>query len=508
MGITSFAFLCFFAVILVLYYVIPKKWQWGFLLLCSLGYYLLSGNPLLIFYPIASVIACYVGARAIGATEKVAYRRLALILVLAVNLGILIVLKYLNFGVYTVNGIAGLFGQASVWNSISFIISMGGSFYTLTLVGYVIDIYYGLSVPEKNFGKIALYGLYFPTMISGPILRYRSCEQEFFTPHTFSYTQVTRGLQRMVWGFLKKLVIAERLGTIVDTVYGNYTAYPGCFIWLAAVCFVFQLYTDFSGCMDIVLGISECFGITLPENFRTPFFSKTVTEYWRRWHMTLGAWLKDYLFYPLLRTRLFTNLNRSMKKKLGKKRGGQIATFAAMFVLWFMVGIWHGGAWHFVIGAGLLHWFYIVMEELLAPPFARLCKKISVNPSGRPVNVFRIIRTFVLVCISDVFFRASSLREAFRIFRAGFSSFQAAAFVNGSLLTLGLEWKDYAVLIVSLALLFVVSLLQRKGSVRDRIAKFKLPVRWVIWYALLFYVILLGCYGPGYAAAEFIYQGF
>ncbi len=147
----------------------------------------------------------------------------------------------------------------------------------------------------------------------------------------------------MVWGFFKKLVIAERLGVLVNTVYGSYETYDGLYIWVATACYAFQLYTDFSGCMDIVLGMSESLGIVLPENFRTPFFSKSVAEYWRRWHITLGVWMKDYVFYPLLRSKLFTELNKALKEKCGKKRGKQYATFAAMFVLWLTVGIWHGG---------------------------------------------------------------------------------------------------------------------------------------------------------------------
>ena len=218
----------------------------------------------------------------------------------------------------------------------------------------MIDVYYGIGKPQQNFLKLALYGMYFPVIISGPILKYREHGEQFFEPHAFDYKQVTFGLQRMLWGFFKKLVIAERLGIFVDTVYGDYMGYPGAYIWAATICYAFQLYTDFSGCMDIVLGMSECFGIYLPENFQTPFFAKSVAEYWRRWHITLGIWMKEYVFYPVLRSAFFTNVNKSFKKRFGKKKGKQYATFGAMFILWLTVGIWHGGDWKFVIGSGLL----------------------------------------------------------------------------------------------------------------------------------------------------------
>ena len=312
----------------------------------------------------------------------------------------------------------------------------------------------------------------------------------------------------MLWGFFKKLVIAERLGALVDTVYGSYTEYPGAYIWFATVCYAFQLYTDFSGCMDIVLGMSESLGIVLPENFQTPFFAKSIAEYWRRWHITLGVWMKEYVFYPVLRSPFFTKLNKAWREKFGKKKGKQYATFAAMFLLWLTVGIWHGGDWKFVIGSGLLHWLYIVLEELLEPPCGRFMKKYRINPSGRMVNALRILRTFLLVCIGDLFFRAASVGDAFAMLGRAVSVWNPEVLWNGALFELGLDWIEMGIALLALLLLYGVSLLQQKGSVRDRIAVRALPVRWLIWYALIFAVILLGCYGPGYSAGEFIYQGF
>lgn len=509
MGITSFYFLCFFAVILLLYYLIPKKCQWMFLLLCSVVYYLLTDNGMLILYPAASVVACYIGTRIMAGTEDGTKRRRALIFVIVVNIGILVVLKYVNFGINTINGAADILGhEDKMINGLSLLVPLGVSFYTFSLLGYVMDVYYGLVKPQQNFGKLALYGMYFPTIISGPIMKYRECGEQFFEPHTFDYVQVTRGMQRMLWGLLKKLVISERLRVLVDTVYGQYDCYPGAYIWVAAICYVFQLYTDFSGCMDIVLGMSESFGILLPENFQTPLFSKSISEYWRRWHITLGVWMKDYVFYPVLRSSFFTNLNKSWKKKFGKKRGKQYTTFAAMFILWFTVGIWHGGDWKFVIGSGLLHWFYIVMEELLEQPCAKAMNKLHINPHSKAVDAVRILRTFLLVCIGDVFFRAVSVSDAVSMLKSAVTTWNPEILWNGALLGLGLDLIEIVIAVISLLLLLLVSVWQQTGSVRDRIAKLCLPVRFALWYAVLFYVILLGYYGPGFSAAEFIYQGF
>lgn len=511
MAITSFYFLCFFSAILIVYYLIPAKLQWCLLLVCSIVYYLLSGNGVLILYPVVSVTTCYAGIRLMEAVpeEQTKRRKQILAGTILANVGILVALKYVNFGINTVNGIAKLCGfRGELLRGMDLLVPLGVSFYTFSLIGYVVDVYYKIAKPQGNYLKLMLYGMYFPAVISGPILKYREHGEQFFAPHRFDYGQAARGLQRMVWGFFKKLVIAERLGTLVDTVYGGYTEYPGVYIWFATMCYAFQLYTDFSGCMDIVLGMSESLGILLPENFRTPFFARSVAEYWRRWHITLGVWMKEYVFYPILRTPFFTDLNQSWRKKFGKKKGKQYATFAAMFLLWLTVGIWHGGDWKFVIGSGLLHWCYIVLEELLEPPCGRFMKKCRIDPEGRPVNLLRVVRTFVLVCIGDLFFRAASVKDAFAMLGRAASVWNPQILWDGSLLELGLEGVEMAIVALALLLLAAVSLLQQKGSVRERIGGLPLPARWILWYALLFGVILFGCYGPGYSASEFIYQGF
>ena len=218
--------------------------------------------------------------------------------------------------------------------------------------------------------------------------------------------------------------------------------------------------------------------------------------------------MKEYIFYPILRSSFFTKLNKIMRNKFGKKRGKQFTTFAGMFILWFTVGIWHGGDWKYIIGSGLLHWFYIVSGELLEPCFIRIMNKLHIKGKSRGMDIFRIIRTFFLVNIGFVFFRASSVGDAFEMLREAINIGNITAVLSGGIFSLGLNWIEFSIGVISLLILFSISLLQRKGSVREKIAARALPVRWLLWYGLLFYVILLGYYGPGYSAAEFIYQGF
>lgn len=508
MSFTSFSFLCFYACTLIVYYLFPAKLRWMVLLAASVVFYLFSGNSILILYPVAACLAAYAGICLMGRTAEVKKRRMALALTVLLLVGSLFVLKYVNFGIHTVNGIAGIFGAGGIVKGFHLLIPLGISFYTFSLLGYVIDVYNKIAVMQKNFFKLALYGMYFPSMLSGPILRYREDGEQFFQPHFFDYKQITFGMQRMLWGFFKTLVISERMNLVVNTVYDHYADYNGIYIWLATVCFAFQLYANFSGSMDIALGVSQTFGIRLPENFETPFFSRTISEYWRRWHITLGVWMKEYVFYPLLRTQAFTRLGKKCRERFGKKRGKQMTTFAAMLILWFTVGVWHGGDWKFIIGSGLLHWFYIVAGELLNPVYKKIMEKCRISPESRWLNVLRVVRTFFLVNIGFVFFRADSAAAACRMLAGAFRVGNMGILFHRGIFSLGLDSIEFAIAVISLLMLLAVSLLQNKESVRERIARKNIVVRWAVWYALLFYVILLGYYGPGYSAAEFIYQGF
>ena len=506
MSVTSFYFLCFFALVLFIYYLVPLifkgKGQWVVLLAASIAYYLLSGNGVLILYPLVSSLLTWGLLQLLGRLkeEDVVKRRLLLAAELLGLLGVLIGLKYTKF----IHG-----GNLAT--------PLGLSFYTFILLGYFIEVYNGISKGQKSFLKTALYGMYFPVMISGPIFQTRESGDQFFEHHPLDYKNITFGLQRMLWGFFKELVISERLAVIVNTIYNNDTQYQGAYIWLGTVCFAFQLYTNFSGCMDIVIGISETFGIVLPENFRTPFFAKNISEYWRRWHATLGTWMKDNVFYPLLRSKMITSLGKTLKAKLGKKKGKQYTTYVAMFILWLSVGMWHGGEMKYVIGSGLLHWAYIVIGEITLPFFTWLfADKLHMNLKSKGADAFRVIRTFFLVCIGDLFFRSDNVPHALRMLRESVSVFNPQVLVNGSIFDLGLDVIEWGILLVSLAILITASVIQYRmeerkegpSNIRELMASKGIVLRWVLIIAFLFYVILLAEYGPGYSAAEFIYKDF
>jgi len=379
--------------------------QWLLLLLFSFIFIAFSTSDVKVYlYILYTVLVSYVGSNIIGdAKNEKQKKRIQSITVILLFIQ-LVFLKYLNFvGSSSINFI-NLFGVNLSWTNLSIIAPIGVTFYTLIAIGYVIDVGRGVSKPQLNILKHALYVLYFPQLTSGPFTRYMDMEKTLYSKHKFEFKNVCFGFQRIIWGFFKKLVISERMAIMVNTVFDNYSEF-------------IQLYTDFSGCMDIVIGSSETLGVTLPENFDTPYFSKSISEYWRRWHITLGTWFKDYFFYPILKSNIFQNLQSKLKKVFGKKWGKKLTTYCGMFILWFTVGLWHGGATKYIIGSGLLHWFYIVSGEIFEPLFNKIAKILHINKENFLFKFWQIVRTFILVCIGDLFFRSTSTADAINMIK-------------------------------------------------------------------------------------------
>ncbi len=506
MSLTTFPFLCFFLASLIVYYAVPRRFRWAALLLCSAVFFLLSATPWTIVYLAVSAVSASLCVRAIRRArqaEQPKKARAALIAGVVVNVGMLAVLKYTNFFLSNLSVLAGLsIGKAA------FPAPLGISFYTLQLVGMLLDSYWGIAEPDANVLRTALFVGYWPQLTSGPIARWSEIGTPLFEGHALDWKNIVFGLERMLWGAFKKLVISAPLGVIVDTIYADTAAYPGLYVWLAAVLFMFQLYTDFSGCMDIVLGASECYGVTLPENFRTPFFARSVQEYWQRWHITLSAWLRDYILYPILRSGVWRRLTKRIKAHWGKKAARQIPSYLGMLCVWLLIGLWHGGDWKYILGMGLWFWFWIVLGQVSEPLARKVNAFLKIRTDSFGWRLFQSVRTFILAAVGNMFFRLPSLGATFRAIGEGFSVFNPWIFTDGSLYTLGLGQKELHTALLGLGLLLIVSLLQEKESVRARIARQNTVFRWLIWLALLMAVLVFGQYGPGYNAASFIYANF
>ena len=515
MTMISLKSLLFFLIVLGIYYIVPRKIQWIVLLTASIAFYILSAPLYTIIYLFISIITVYYSAGWIEKKKK-GYR-IAYWGTILLNLGILVMLKYLSFILGNVQGLLAIFGCHIDFPAIRMVAPIGVSFYTLQMVGYLTDVYWGISSCQNHIGKLALFNLYFPQMISGPISRYGQVDTLLFAERGAQKEQISKGMFRILLGVFKKMILAEQLLLPTEMLLNVENGYGGLFLWLGIGLYVVRIYADFSGCMDIILGASDCFGISLPENFNIPFTSTNIQEFWQRWHITLGTWLKDYIMYPLLRTKAFGRFTKYLKKTWGKQAAKRIPTYLAMLVLWICMGIWHGGAWNF-IAEGLWFWLVIVLGQLLHPLFSKLSSFLHMKQESRVWNSVQKFRTTVIFAIGILFFRSQSVKEALVILanalnikKIGVSIQQIPQVLGGLDETLGtvrLVWTIGSILLGILGLFLFSQIQKRKEAFPEFWYKQKEWKRYAIIYLLVFAIIILGAYGPGYSSSEFIYGGF
>lgn len=397
MSLTSFSFFVFLLITIILYYCI-KPAQKYILLFASLYFYLAVSAvtkwklcALILF--IGTIT--YLGAIAISNVKGIWKNILLTGCLLAIVLS-LIVLKY-SYNIAAV--VSALFDMSADFSWLKFSSVIGISYYAFSAIGYLVDVFWENQKPEKNPAVVFLFVFYFPQLISGPFSRFGEMRSQFCERHPLDYSNVTLGLRRMIWGYFKKLVISERFGIIVAAVYGNYSEYSMIGIVSATLCYAIQLYTDFSGCMDIIMGASMIFGIRLPENFMAPFFSETIQEFWQRWHITLGTWFKDYLMYPLQKSKNVQAVGKWTKKRLGKKFGKKVPFYISMVVLWIIIGIWHGGTGYYFIASAGIPCIYLIFSDFLQPVFRLLTEKLRINAECESWKWFRRVRTLLLICV-------------------------------------------------------------------------------------------------------------
>lgn len=508
MNLTSLVFALFCIIVLMIYFIVPKKIQWIVLLISSIAFLFYENFSVsTVIQALIVLLPSYICGILIEKYSETKKAKIFLIIGIVLIVGQLIYLKYTNLFLTTANHIFKWLNKGYRFELVYRNSLIGISYYSLIMIGYITDIYRGACKAQKNIFKCALFMSYFPILTSGPFIKYSEIGQELYEKHKFNYHNMCSGLIRVLWGVFKVLVISQRLGYFVDTVYSDLTTYSGIFTVLAALSFTLQLYTNFSGSIDIIMGISEIIGIKLPENFNLPFFSRTITEFWRNWHITLGAWLRDYIFYPLLKSDFMQDLNQKCKKIFGKKVGKKIPLYLSMLIMWILIGIWHGGDYTFIIGPGLLQFLFIFLEDTLGPVSKKINDKIGIKTEVFSYKLYQVIRTYLLFSFAMIFFRASTVSEAISIIA---SIFRKSNYLvdKGSYANIGLDLYDFRVLIISLIVLFTAQLLSRRGSIREKLFRNNIVFRWTIIYALLFGIIIFGCYGVGYNPAAFIYKRF
>lgn len=501
MQITSFYYFLFLTISVFIYYIFPKTIQWIWLLIVSVSFYFLSAAPYTILYLIISTATAYAATRLIECLQSKNNEKPAkAVLIIALSINILIWFRAKGTDLYN-----PIFQALHIPVPREVIASLGMGYYTAQIIGYILDCYWNTIKPEKNPFKLFLFVSFFPQLISGPISRFGKLK-DLYAEHRFSIEKIEHGCQRILFGLFKKLVIAERVGIIVNGIYADTEAYAGFYLWLALLLFPLQMYTDFSGCMDIVLGTAELFDIKLEENFNNPFFARTNQEFWQRWHITLGTWAKDYVLYPLLKTNFFINFGKLCKKKFGKKIGKKIPTTIGMFCLWLVMGIWHGGI-KYIIGVSLWYWLLLTMSDFAAPLFQKFKLEDSFS-----VRLFQRMRTYFIYAVGALFFRAPSIKEALKFINGLFLTFKDPnpwIFFNKDIYSFGIERYDVDMIILGIAILIFVGIAREKyGYARTWMDKQLLPFRWVVWIGLFLLVLIYGKYGPSYNAAAFIYKGF
>ncbi len=508
-----------------LYYLCPLRFRWLALLIFSYALYALGGRQALAFI-LLTTLSTWAGAlviarigqkakhraQALDREEKKRVRRAArgrqrvwFWAVLLLNFGLLAVLKYCpSLPGQMLSGIFGLLGRASS-PAVRLFVPLGISFYTFQSMGYLIDVYNGKTAPERNPLKFALFISFFPQLIQGPIGRYDALAPQLCEGHRLKLLNIRNGLMLMLWGFFKKKVIADRALPLVDAVFADHTPYGGAVIVIAVLMYSLQQYADFSGGIDLVTGGAEMMGIHLAPNFKRPYFSVSLGDFWRRWHISLGAWMRDYVFYPFALTRPMQRLTRACKRFAGADVARALPAALGNILVFLLVGVWHGATAHYVVW-GLYNGVILAVSALLEPAYKRFGERHAALTASRRFYVFRVLRTFLIVNIGWYFDRCLHLTDAFAMLFKTLTAPRLSQLTDGTLLSLGLTAGDYAVLAGALVILVFVSVMQERGhAMRNWLMARRLATRWLLLYILLFYTAFF--FVPK-AATGFLYAVF
>ena len=503
MSLTSFYFFVFVLVALIAYYTV-KPLQKYILLAASVYFYIkvssVSTYKLCILMLYMALVT-YLGAMIIDKTKGF-FKTTVLILSISALVAALFVLKYAN-NIFSVIGAIFSFNSDFSW--LQFASVIGISYYALSAIGYLIDVYWENYKSEKNPANIGLFIFYFPQLISGPFTRYSEMKDQFNDRTSLNYENITNGMRRMIWGYFKKLVISERFGIIVSTVYGDYGNYSFIGIVGATLCYAVQLYTDFSGCMDIIMGCSTMFGITLPENFKAPFFSESIQEFWQRWHITLGTWFKDYFMYPVQKSKSVQSMGKGIKKLIGKKKGKKAPFYISMLMLWVLIGIWHGGTGYYFIASAGVPCVLLILSDMLQPLFKNMIRILRINTECESWHWFRRIRTLLLICICWVIACSNGTHNAINIIRHMFTDLWNYTTFTAVMETFGINTLDVFIMIIGVVLLYITDKLVYEGTtVFKALDKQNFVIKIAVIYAELLTILLHGMVGT----SSFIYFQF
>lgn len=535
MTFTSLSFLGFVILALFVYYLLPQKWRWIVLLVASYTFYgivcykyfgyivfttlsTFFGGKLLFRYMQNSTAYLKTKKDVWSREEKSAYKdrvtnrkKWIVAAVLVLNFGILAFLKYYNFFATSVTALFSSFGAAWGIPELGLVLPLGISFYTFQSMGYLIDIYRNKYEPETNVAKFALFVSFFPQIVQGPISFYKDLAPQLLRGNAMRFENIKHGAMLALWGLFKKLIIADRLSGAIHQVTENQQNHPGIIVLLIALFYAVQLYTDFSGGIDIARGVAQMFGIVMPENFRRPYFSRSISEYWHRWHITLGAWLREYLFYPLAMSKVFLKFGKKIKGTLGVQMGKVLPTSIASLITFIVIGIWHGANWKYV-AFGCWNGLIIMISTLLEPQFKKWMQALKIQPKSWWFIGFQMIRTFIIVLIGYYFDIAQNLTDAFVMMYRSVFDWQVGVLGEHPdyLKQLGLNRTDCILVGIGILILLAVSIIQEKTQkdIRTLLDRRTFVLRGSILMIGALSIVVFGVYGPGFNPADFVYMQF
>jgi len=486
MSFVELRFLIFFPTVVALFLVLPYRFRWMLLLVASYIFYM-AFKPSYGLLLAAITLVDFCAGIAMGRDTRAGYRKLYLVLSLAANLGILFFFKYFNFFFSSVGDVLRFIGHPAPFPVLSIVIPIGISFHVFQSLSYTIEVYRKKYEPVTHLGKFALYVSFFPQLAAGPIERPQGLLTQIMEGRPFNLEQAQNGLRLMMWGYFKKLMIADTLAPFINNVYGNPGAYPGPTYILATMMFAYQIYCDFSGYTDIARGAARVFGYELTLNFNRPFHATSMADFWRRWHISLSSWLRDYLYTPLV---------------FSGKRITQTRVYWSLFITFVLIGLWHGANWTYVL-FGAIHGIYLVGELMLAGPARKF-------PFVVPLFIKRMT-VFLLVCFSYIFFRAPTVGEAFSIIRGlgtGWQSFVSQLSTDTGrlhVLAMDIGWKGLVIGLSSVCVLEVVEVLHERIPFSKRFAYTPAVLRAILYAGIISVILLFGALG---STQQFIYFQF
>lgn len=546
MALTSLPFAIFATITGIIYFVYPKKEQrWVILLIASCFFYLYNSFRYAAFI-VVTILTIYFAAVKMddisaetrktvkekkaewSKEEKKAFKEAAagrkkkiLAITLILNFGILFLLKYFNFMSGSIAALVGASPESAP--QIRLLLPLGISFYTFIATGYLIDVYRETVKPERNIFKFALFVSFFPQIIQGPISQYGKLHDQLIEPHDLEWINFKQGIMNITWGLFKKLVIADCSWKAIKAYYanggingsGDFAGYGGTMVLFITLLYALQLYTDFSGGIDISRGICRVLGIDLEVNFRQPYFSRSISEYWRRWHITLGAWMKNYVFYPIAMSEFSKRVTRAIasssfgKTPVGKHISKVFMTAVASFIVFLFVGIWHGANSKY-IAFGVWNGLIIMLSAMLGPVYAGSRKALHINENAAWWKLFQMLRTFVIVLVGYVFDIADNFTNAMQMMYLTLTDQNVGAFLS-ELPSLGMRKVEYLAVMCSAMLVLYISIRLEQTKIdtpAELLERRSGLIQWICLFGLIMLILLIGAYGPAYDPAEFVYMQF